>query len=186
MSSGNQKWIVLGAIVAGIFGLAVILYLNVRPEPGIAGVVQHPRPTAGHDNSVVYPYEEYPLPPPGDVHWDAWQNCGIYDEPVATEHVLHSLEHGAVWITYQPGLDAAEVARLRERVEGESYLLLSPYPNLQSPIVLTAWGLQLEVQEASDRRIEQFINRYRQGSQTPEPGATCDRGVGNPIDSTVQ
>ncbi|NJN53619.1 MAG: DUF3105 domain-containing protein [Anaerolineae bacterium] len=184
MDANQRKWVIIGAIVVGALGLALILYLNVRPEPPIQGVVQSPRPSRGHDNGVVFAAADYPVPPPGGIHWDTWQNCGVYDESIETGHALHSLEHGAVWITYQPNLPANEVAVLRSWVEDDAYLLLSPYPGQPSPVVLTAWGVQLEVDDVNDGRIARFIDRYRQGPFTPEPGAACDRGVGSPLDRT--
>ncbi len=48
-------------------------------------------------------------------------------------------------------------------------------------MVLTAWGIQLEVDEADDGRIAEFIDRYQQGPQTPELGASCSDGTGTPI-----
>ncbi|NLD76028.1 MAG: DUF3105 domain-containing protein, partial [Acidimicrobiales bacterium] len=109
-----------------------------------------------------------------------WQNCGIYDEPVPVANAVHSLEHGAVWVSYHPDLPPSDVAALREAVEGESYALLSPYPDLASPVVLTAWGVQLEVDNVDDDRIPTFLNKYLQGEQTPEPGASCRGGNGTP------
>lgn len=177
--------IIVGAIVVGVLGLGVLLYLNVRPTPPITDLVQYPRPERGHDNSLEFAYEDYALPPPGGIHWDIWQNCGIYDTPIEIGYAIHALEHGAVWIAYEPDLAADEVTELQSYVQGVDYLLLAPYPNLQSPVVLTAWGVQLEVDDAGDGRIAQFIEKYRLGSQTPEPGATCQSGVGDPIDRNV-
>jgi hypothetical protein len=119
-------------------------------------------------------------PPVGGPHNPVWQNCGIYTTPLINEHAVHSLEHGAVWITYQPSLSASEIAALQNIVQGHSYLLLSPYPGLPAPIVLSAWGLQLEVNSVSDPRIKEFIADYEQGPQTPEPGAACTGGYGTP------
>ena len=181
----RKTLIIIGVIVIGIAGLGFLLYLSVRPEPPIQGVAQYPRPTRGHDNTVSYPYEEYTLPPPGGIHFDIWQNCGVYDEPVATGNAVHAMEHGAVWIAYAPDLPADEVALLEDRVVDETFLLLAPYPTLQSSVVLSAWGVQLEVDDADDGRIDKFINKYRLGSQTPEPGATCVSGIGDPIDRDV-
>ena len=44
-------------------------------------------------------------------------------------------------------------------------------------IVLSAWSNQLSVDSADDPRIKGFIKEYRQGKQTPEPGAACTGGV---------
>lgn len=185
MEANQKKWIIIGVVVVGVLGLAFLLYLNVRPEPSIPGVVQAPRPSRGHDNNVQFANADYPVPPPGGVHWDTWQNCGVYEDPIETGHALHSLEHGAVWITYQPDLSADDVANLRQYVEDDAYMLLSPYPDQPKPVVLTAWGVQLQLDDADDGRISRFIDRYRQGPYTPEPGAACDRGVGTPVDRTT-
>ncbi len=182
----NKKTlIIIGIVVLGIVGLGFILYLNVRPEPLIQGVIQFPRPSRGHDDDREYLSDEYALPPPGGIHWNIWQNCGVYDQPIDTGYVMHSMEHGAAWISYQPDLPADEVALLQDRVEGVTHLLLAPYPDLQSPVVLSAWGVQLEVDDANDGRIDQFIDRYRLSPQSPEPGAACTNGVGDPIDRNV-
>lgn len=178
-SNRTRNLVIIAAVAVGFIGLSILLYLNVRPPAPIAGVVQYPRPATGHDDDVEIPFGE--LPPAGGIHHNAWQNCGIYTQPIETKHVLHSLEHGAVWLTYQPDLPESEVAALQDVVRGQTYLILSPYPQQRSPVVLTAWGLQLEVESASDRRIGQFIDRYRMGPQTPERGASCSNAIGNPI-----
>ncbi len=179
MLSDRRSQIIAGAILFGVVGLALILFLNVRPEPEIRGVVQYPRPARGHDDTLVFENSE--LPPAGGEHYNVWQNCGVYNEPIQTGNALHSMEHGAVWITYQPDLPAEEVATLENIVRGQTFLMISPYTGQRSPIVLSAWGLQLEVDEADDVRIEEFIERYRLGRQTPEVGAACTGGVGAPL-----
>ena len=118
-------------------------------------------------------------PPVGGPHNPVWQNCGVYDRPLYDEYAVHSMEHGAVWITYQPGLSTAEVATLREAVQGRPYTLLSPYEALKSPIVLSAWNKQLAVTSASDPRIAAFIQKYEQGGEAPEIGAPCSGGYGD-------
>jgi hypothetical protein len=145
----------------------------------IEGVVNFGAQDRGHDQNVVI--ENSSLPPVGGIHDPAWQNCGIYDSPVEVKNAIHSMEHGAVWIAYHPDLDSADVNALREIVGDEGYLLLTPYPNLANDVVLTAWGIQLPLDSVEDERIEQFISVYRNGPQTPEPGASCSGGVGSPV-----
>ncbi|AFZ66695.1 DUF3105 domain-containing protein [Deinococcus peraridilitoris] len=120
-------------------------------------------------------------PPVGGLHNPVWQNCGVYDQPIANEYAVHSLEHGAVWITYRPDLPSAEVDKLKALVDGRGHTLLSPYPNLPSPVVVSAWNRQLSVENADDKRLERFLEAYESGSQAPERGASCSGGMGDTL-----
>ncbi|WP_240645785.1 DUF3105 domain-containing protein [Georgenia sp. SYP-B2076] len=146
-------------------------------EGPIEGVQDFPGLTANHVTGAV----DYPMSPPvGGDHNAVWQNCGIYDGPVANENAVHSLEHGAVWITYSPDLPADQLALLRDKIENQNYGLLTPYEGLESPIVMNAWGSQLALEDAEDPRVDVFLKKYLQGKQTPEPGAACFGGTGTP------
>jgi hypothetical protein len=113
------------------------------------------------------------VPPVGGDHDAVPQNCGVYTVPVGTWNAVHSLEHGAVWITYEPGLAADQVSVLAADAKGHDHVLVSPFPDQPSPVILTAWGLQLRVDSASDPRVAVFVAKYENGPQTPEPGAPC-------------
>jgi hypothetical protein len=125
------------------------------------------------DTTVAYDQK----PGVGGDHNPVWLNCGIYETPVPENNAVHSMEHGAVWITYD-GASDAEVAALKEAVGEKTYLILSPFPEQGEKIKLTAWGEQLSVDSPDDPRIKTFITKYRQGAQTPEPGAPCTGGIG--------
>jgi hypothetical protein len=179
MSSFNLWWIVIlggGAVVT-----VVIILLLLAPQPPVGmldGMVSYSNLSRDHSEAP----QQYPqTPPAGGVHSSAWQNCGIYDQPVRNENAVHSLEHGAVWIAYRPDLPAAAVETLRGLVRGHDHVLVAPYPDLPHAVVATAWGLQLPVQDASDPRLPVFVARYEKGPQTPEPGAACSGGIGTPI-----
>lgn len=123
------------------------------------------------------PVEYEQNPPVGGDHSPVWQNCGFYSQPVNNENAVHSLEHGAVWITYQPDLASDQVDVLRDKAN-RSYVLVSPYPeDLPAPIVASAWGLQMHFEDVDDPDLSQFVNAYRQGPQTLEPGAICHGGT---------
>ena len=180
----KSKWqpiLIWGAVIIGVIGLGYLLFVSLRgptpPEP-IAGVVDHEHQERDH---VEHEVEAGNLPPVGGIHNPTWQNCGIYDEPIPIENAVHSLEHGAMWLTYHPDLPQRDVEALQELVRGEDYVLMSPYPGLRSPVVLTAWEVQLELDSVEDDRLEDFVERYQQGPTTPERGATCQNGVGTPI-----
>lgn len=179
-SSGgvNWIWVIAGIGIAAIIG--ALVYQFIRQTTPIAGEQTYgPFPANMHVNGTVAYAQS---PPVGGEHAANWQNCGIYDEPVRNETAVHALEHGAVWIAYRPDLPADQVEALRGLVRGRSYTLLSPYPDLDTPVAASAWGVQLKVDSASDERLGRFIAKYRQGQQTPEPGASCVGGVGSPIE----
>jgi putative peptide zinc metalloprotease protein len=119
----------------------------------------------------------YPQSPPvGGPHDPLWQNCGFYDQPLRNENAVHSLEHGAVWITYRPGLPEDQVRSLQGLARRESRVLISPYPNLPSPVVLSAWGRQLKIDSVRDARLDRFLRAYIDNRHIPEPGGPCTKG----------
>ncbi|MDQ3579623.1 MAG: DUF3105 domain-containing protein [Actinomycetota bacterium] len=118
------------------------------------------------------------VPPIGGSHDQMWATCNgvVYPRAVRTEHMVHSLEHGAVWIAYDPErIKGDDVDVLAARVDGQPYSIMSPYPGLPAPVSVQSWGRQLRVESAADERIDQFMTATRANPYlTPEPGATCD------------
>jgi hypothetical protein len=138
----------------------------------IPGVETFQVESATHTTDPV----DYPQDPPvGGPHDPAWQRCMVYDAPVRNENAVHSLEHGAVWITYQPDLPESDREVLAKLAEGQRSVLISPYPGLEDPVVASAWGAQLRLDNVNDPRLRAFIARY--AGNGPERGATCDSGV---------
>jgi hypothetical protein len=151
---------------------------NHDPSKTIPGVVvvdtykggQHIRP----DQQVAYTHS----PPFGGAHDFAWATCTgvVYPQPVRSENLVHSLEHGAVWIAYNPDQVSGDaLALLRSKVEGRPYMVMSPYPGLDSPISLQAWGHQLKLSDAADPRVDQFVMALQRNPYTvPEPQGSCN------------
>lgn len=130
-------------------------------------------------NHVTKPVT-YPMKPPvGGDHDQVWLNCDrdVYKKPVPERNAVHSLEHGAVWVTYNDKAPAAEVKKLEEKVGKTSYSFMSPVKDQAGPIMLSAWGKQVTVDGADDPRVDAFFTKYVQGPQTPEPGAACTNGL---------
>lgn len=168
----------------GVLALLVILVIVVvvnQPKAAAAVQIEGVQTYSNLDRSHTTETVNYaPIPPVGGAHNATWQNCGVYTTPVTNEYAVHSLEHGAVWITYREGLPADELEKLQTLTRQSTHRLLSPYPGLPSPIVASAWGYQLKLETADDQRLVQFINAYEQNPRGPEPGAPCSDGIGEP------
>lgn len=162
------------AAVVALLIIALTAWGLLRTDSAVDEVKEYDNLSADHvSGSVDYKQS----PPVGGDHNGTWQNCGFYTEPIASEHAVHSMEHGAVWITYSPDLAEDEVQTLRDDMGTTGYVLVSAYEDQDSPVVLTAWGVQLEVDSADDPKVEQFLNKYVQGPQTPEANASCTGGT---------
>lgn len=173
-----RTWGIPIIVVLGIIIFAVVRLANQRDLEGVTAV--NAAVSGQHDADLVYAFEENPLPPMGGPHNPSWQNCGIYDTPVQGQYAVHSMEHGAVWISYNPELPADQIEQLEDIARGDNYLLLSPYPGLAEPIVLTVWDRQISVDSADDDTINQFITAYRR-ARGPERTALCAQGIGSPV-----
>ncbi|SOD73293.1 uncharacterized protein DUF3105 [Jatrophihabitans sp. GAS493] len=116
-------------------------------------------------------------PPFGGNHNQNWAECTgiVYSKQIANENAVHTLEHGAIWVTYNPDLPAADVAKLAAKVSGNNYMLMTPYAGLKTPVSLQAWGYQMFFQSVDDPKIDVFIKDLRLNKNTtPEYGASCD------------
>jgi hypothetical protein len=183
--------------------------LKVTDTSGIEGVVAYdtagyPETSKNGPTNKALPHEHvdgpirYSVTPPvGGDHNGTWMNCGVYTQPVPTERAVHNLEHGAIWITYQPSLPQAQIDQLKAFVEKQSkvvlrsgnqtqdtnerFMDLTPFPGLSSPIIMSSWGYQLKLTSPTDPRMQKFVDTFRVNpTYTPEYGASCSGGVGTP------
>ncbi|MBO1756747.1 DUF3105 domain-containing protein [Allobranchiibius sp. CTAmp26] len=178
---------------------------QVKDDSGIQGVLAWDTsgyPASGTANAGTIGHDHVPgpvtyavTPPVGGPHNATWMNAGIYTKPVSTERAVHNLEHGAIWITYDPKLSAAQVNQLvafvtkqsliaepalqQQGITGQEnrYIDLTPWTSnsLPSPIVLSAWGHQLRVTSPTDPRMQKFVDTFRNSQKyTPEYGSPVD------------
>jgi len=158
-----------------LVGIVVLILRNsTTPSASASGEIEGVQAFTGLSQNHVTDPVTYPQTPPvGGPHDPVPQTCGVYTDPIKNEHAVHSLEHGAVWITYQPSLPADQLTYLQNLTRQTDHRLLSPYPGIDSPIIVTAWGYQLRLDNANDPRLMAFIQKYEQGPTTPELGAEC-------------
>ncbi|MDT9698381.1 DUF3105 domain-containing protein [Streptomyces sp. P17] len=178
-------WTCSAVIVAAVVGGSWYLVDRMQDEKA-AEEVAAAKPVAGEksfkglsQNHVETPVDYKTSPGVGGDHNPAWMNCNgvVYDKEIGETNAVHSLEHGAVWVTYTDKATDKDVSTLKDQVTKTPYTLMSPFADQSSPIVLSAWGKQLSVDSAADPRVEKFLGKYVQGAQTPEPGAVCTGGI---------
>lgn len=174
-----------GAAIGGVAVIAIVVGVVVSSatppvDPTtieIEGLQTFDTVEAQHVQTAV----DYEMTPPaGGPHNPSWLNCGIYEEEVPNEYAVHSLEHGAVWVTYDPEqVQGADLDALRSAMP-RSYMILSPFPGLEAPVVASAWGVQVALDGVDDPRLSDFIVKYRQSPDVPEPGALCSQALDGP------
>ena len=174
--------IVVGLVAFGAYGLNKANDKDEQQQAAVKKPVKGEKSwnakklTQNHVAKAV----SYPMNPPvGGDHNQAWMTCDgtVYTKAIPNENAVHSLEHGAVWVTYNDKAADADVKTLSDKVAKTPYTLMSPVKDQAGAIMLSAWGKQLTVDKASDPRVQQFLTKYVQGAQTPEPGAACTNGI---------
>ena len=116
-------------------------------------------------------------PPTSGPHYEVPAKPGFREEPIADEHLVHSLEHGLIWISYNP--------RVGEAVKEKLRTLLTPWTVItareanDTDIAVAAWGrldaFNLDdgssLSEVDEARIKDFIKRYaNRGPEKIPPG----------------
>ena len=174
-------WWIVGSAAAVVVVAAIAASIVFAPKPppsyargdsdgsAIEGVQTYKNTSNHVEGTVDYPQ----TPPTGGDHNVMWLNCGVYTQPVPNENAVHSLEHGAVWITYDPAQVSDDDIAALEAELPSTYSVLSPYEGLDTPIAVTAWNAQLKVDSPDDERIEEFIRAYWRSTNAPEPNAAC-------------
>ncbi|MGQ0843424.1 MAG: DUF3105 domain-containing protein [Sporichthyaceae bacterium] len=163
-------------VIAAVAGGVVLAWPEGPPPVAADGEIDGVSTYTAISKHVTTPVTYEQSPPAGGEHSATWLNCGVYGKPVPNENAVHSMEHGAVWLTHRPDLPAEQIRTLEDALPA-TFGILSPYPNLPAPVVASAWGRQLQLQDPADPRLAQFVRTYRIGKQAPEPGAPCTGGI---------
>ena len=187
VTAQRRPWgLIAGAIAVVLFAAAVLTYAVVAVNKANAGKVTSVDDIKGiktydyasGQQHVTTPVTYEQSPPVGGPHDGEWADCTgtVYDVDIRHENAVHSMEHGAVWITYDPDkVKGGDVKTLAKLVDGEYGRLLSPYKGLDSAVSVQSWNHQLKVDSVSDERIKQFADFLTQNPDFyPEVGASCE------------
>jgi hypothetical protein len=180
-------WWVVGSTAGLVVVGLIVASLVLTPRPiafdrgnGDGSAIEGIETFTNTANHVEGEVDYAQAPPTGGDHNAVWLNCGVYSQAVPNVNAVHSLEHGAVWITYDPAqVDADGVAALRAQLPS-SYVILSPYDGLPSPIVLSAWNSQVQIDSPTDPRVKEFLTAFWRSTNAPEPNAACTGALDAP------
>ncbi len=185
---GKLVWWVVGSVASvAVIGLVVASFVFApAPAPSyeagnstgqeIGGVETFENRSDHVQGTVTYEQN----PPAGGPHNPYWLNCGVYTEPQANENAVHSMEHGAIWVTYDPArVDETGIDALKA-VMPSSYVILSPYPEMDTAVAVSGWNNQLKVDDPADPRIKDFFTEFWRSQNVPEPNASCSGAIDGP------
>lgn len=166
------KWLLIGVGVLAVVGLVLVMVRDLEPvntdrPDGVRQVA------VGDPRHIEGPIGYLEAVPAGGPHNPTPLQCGFYDGVIATENAVHSLEHGAVWVTFRRPIDADSLDKLEGMADDRFKLIVSEVPDQDTSLMATAWGFQLDLDSVNDGRLEQFINSFTSATSAPEPQAGC-------------
>ncbi len=187
--SAQMRWLV--PTLAGLTGLVIVLVvvslLGSRGSDSAADVELPPLPERG-DPALLEDVEVYAsegqihvapgspvsyatMPPTSGSHYARATAAGFYSRTPPLGSLVHSLEHGAVIIYYDPerlaqDKEAEEHLRTLARGYRSTWMsvIVAPKPepdsDPDSPYILTAWTVMLRLAEYDPARVEAFLAEY--------------------------
>lgn len=159
------NWIIACVvIILVVYGLFLLISQTTTPRPGESLATQ------GREHIPVgSPLPEYNSnPPTSGPHYARPTNWGVYQNELEDGNVIHSMEHGGIWISYQPSIDN----ETKEKLEaiGKKYsgsVVVSPRSANDAPIAIASWGRLEKLTEFDEDLIIEFIKRNK--NKSPEP-----------------
>lgn len=116
-------------------------------------------------------------PPTSGNHWPVPLKDGIYEKEKPDEAIVHSLEHGRIWVSYKPSISDSVKEKLKNLLKGELLVIVTPRTANEYDIALSAWtrldAFNLEngtLNANATKRIKDFISRYRNKAPENVPG----------------
>jgi len=159
--------VVIAILVLGFFILRTPLGFSQSDDPLMGEAIESGRASHVDDGTLT---ARPPQPPAGGPHYVVPQRAGIYDEPVVDGNVVHALEHGLIWLAYQPGqVSEEQLNDLRDIASANSRdVILSPRPENDQPLYVLSWERRLVVDPDDTGAVRDFISTNL--NRSPEPG----------------
>jgi len=161
-----KKAAVWACIALAAAGLIALFILPSGNEQALGADFSKEMPIEGSEHVAEGTDISYQSnPPTSGRHWPAPLRDGVYDKEKPDQAVVHSLEHGRIWISYKPSIPEEAKQALLELARSRSLVILTPREKNETDIALVGWqrldAFNLDGAAAFDqKRIFDFISRY--------------------------
>lgn len=156
----KSKFTVLWYVIPILLVVGLIVFAAMRPKPGEPVGSQGNR----HLKSAEEQHDPYSTTPPtSGPHLGGKADWGVHERQIQDELQIHNLEDGGVIVHYDLSkVDEATIQALARIVNNyKDKVILEPYANLETPIVLTAWARIDKLSALDEQRVKDFINAYK-------------------------
>ncbi len=138
--------------------VGVIMLVSSGSEPTLAGTAV-PVKSRNHVAHGTLPKLADP-PSSGDHYGDGVAGAGIHETPVEDGYMIHSLEHGAVVLNYDPNqLNPDEINKLKDLFNNKfvGKKIIMPRPGMSAPIIMVSWGYELKLKTIDEASMINFM-----------------------------
>ena len=167
----EQKIYVFGGLATVLLIIGGAFFATKRDKQVSTPLIGQPVSVSqGHvPDGTHIPYTSNP--PAGGEHYAETAHAGVYNKAPADGLLVHSLEHGAVILWYNPKLLSSmgieQLKTLFSQIGGKS--ILTPRLSMSVPIALSSWGRILKLKNIDEKQIKAFFdtNEGRGPEQAP-------------------
>lgn len=108
-------------------------------------------------------------PPTSGDHYEESIPDGFYDKEMPDEALIHNLEHGYIWISYQPDkISPQDLSSLKEITKPYSKIVITPRSKNDTVLAVAGWGKLEKLEGVDKKKIISFIKLNKPG-KAPEP-----------------
>lgn len=155
---------IIAVLVMGMFGYVAAKKKDAPPEPPRPGVEQADKGRK-HVAAGAAKYGGPEPPTSGDhtthIPWQA------YDQEVPDENIIHNMEHGGVYISYQPDLPADQIAKIKglfsKPFSNEKFTptkaVVAPRSTNGSPIIMSSWNRNMKFESFDEAKMMEYYLR---------------------------
>jgi len=173
---GIKKMALWGFCILAIVGIIGSFFVfgpkGKTPEPDLSKPITDEGRTHVSEGTRV---EYNSNPPTSGNHWPIPLSDGIYDTEKPDEALVHSLEHGRVWVSYKSSIPEQTKKALKELLKRYNGTILTVRSANDTDIALAAWN-RLDAFDLNpdgtfnEQRVIDFINRWRNKGPEFVPG----------------